>query len=229
MSVSTSLFILSTFLSALLQIVATDPRPDVTTCGSLTPSTNHTACPEFFSCCQYGWSESEGSWGCAPFPNAVCCPSRFYACPSGHTCQESGATPPWKDEVVCLPPEGAPGDDAPIRKAEEICKNGPPVLMDENRKNVIIIGDSVSIGYTPLVSESLEDIAQVIHSPWDFTTAARAMQDMATVVYLGSSLPPMAPLLDRTCCISIGAFILLFQKVTRLGIMQNTCPGSFRS
>ena len=40
--------------------------------------------------------------------------------------------------------------------------------MDESRKNVIIIGDSVSIGYTPLVAESLEDIAQVVHSPWDY-------------------------------------------------------------
>ena len=164
---SSALFIIITFLSSGLRPTdAADPPPDVTTCGNLTAQTNHTACPEFFSCCQHGWSESEGSWGCAPYPDAVCCPSRYYACPSGHTCQESGTTPPWKDEVVCLPPEDAP-DGTPTRKAEEICKNGPPVLMDESRKNVIVIGDSVSIGLTPFVAESLEDIAQVVHSPWD--------------------------------------------------------------
>lgn len=157
---------LSVYLSALRSPSSAEPPPDAVTCGNLAPSTNRTACPEFFSCCQYGWSESEGSWGCAPFPDAVCCPSKYYACPSGHTCQEAGEQPPWKDTVTCLPPADA--EDAPIRKAEEICKNGPPVLMDENRKNVIIIGDSVSIGYTPLVAERLNDIAQVVHSPWDY-------------------------------------------------------------
>ena len=158
-----ALVTLSACVSALLSSASAET---LTTCGNLSRSTNRTACPEFFSCCRYGWSESEGSWGCAPFPDAVCCPSKYYACPSGHTCQEKGEQPPWKDEVVCLPPADA--QDAPIRKAEEICKNGPPVLMDEHRKNVIIIGDSVSIGYTPLVAESLKDIAQIVHSPWDY-------------------------------------------------------------
>ena len=33
--------------------------------------------------------------------------------------------------------------------------------------NVLIVGDSVSIGYTPLVAKAMEKIALVQHSPFD--------------------------------------------------------------
>jgi acyl-CoA thioesterase-1 len=39
--------------------------------------------------------------------------------------------------------------------------------MDATRKNVLIIGDSLSIGYTPPVAALLADIALVQHAPWD--------------------------------------------------------------
>lgn len=35
------------------------------------------------------------------------------------------------------------------------------------KKNVLIIGDSLSIGYTPVVAANLSDIALVQHAPWD--------------------------------------------------------------
>lgn len=35
------------------------------------------------------------------------------------------------------------------------------------KKNVLIIGDSLSIGYTPAVAANLSDIALVQHAPWD--------------------------------------------------------------
>jgi hypothetical protein len=34
---------------------------------------------------------------------------------------------------------------------------------------VFVIGDSLSIGFTPLVAETLSDIALVQHIPWDTT------------------------------------------------------------
>ena len=35
------------------------------------------------------------------------------------------------------------------------------------QKNVVIIGDSLTIGYTPVVAELLADLAFVQHVPWD--------------------------------------------------------------
>ncbi|KAJ8345434.1 hypothetical protein SKAU_G00296270 [Synaphobranchus kaupii] len=39
-------------------------------------------CPDLTTCCQL----SDGSYGCCPFPNAVCCSDHLHCCPSGNTC-----------------------------------------------------------------------------------------------------------------------------------------------
>lgn len=39
--------------------------------------------------------------------------------------------------------------------------------MSSTLKNVLIIGDSLSIGYTPFVAADLADVALVQHAPWD--------------------------------------------------------------
>jgi len=39
--------------------------------------------------------------------------------------------------------------------------------LDPSRKNVVVIGDSLTIGYTPIVARLLNDIALVQHVPWD--------------------------------------------------------------
>lgn len=39
--------------------------------------------------------------------------------------------------------------------------------MSTTKKNVLIIGDSLTIGYTPPVADELADIALVQHAPWD--------------------------------------------------------------
>ena len=47
------------------------------------------------------------------------------------------------------------------------CFAGPSNLDETNIKpNVMILGDSVSIGYTPYVITNLSSIAYVQHSPW---------------------------------------------------------------
>jgi hypothetical protein len=51
------------------------------------------------------------------------------------------------------------------------CKPGPGLAPSSTLKNVLIIGDSVSIGYTSLgtknVMKLLAPMAQVQHGPWD--------------------------------------------------------------
>eukprot|EP00746_Dinoflagellata_sp_MGD_P057883 gnl/MRDRNA2_/MRDRNA2_248702_c0_seq1.p1 gnl/MRDRNA2_/MRDRNA2_248702_c0~~gnl/MRDRNA2_/MRDRNA2_248702_c0_seq1.p1 ORF type:complete len:296 (+),score=30.22 gnl/MRDRNA2_/MRDRNA2_248702_c0_seq1:81-968(+) len=51
------------------------------------------------------------------------------------------------------------------------CKPGPPLPPSTTLPNVLIIGDSVSIGYTTLATKNvvklLSDMAQVQHGPWD--------------------------------------------------------------
>ena len=62
---------------------------------------------------------------------------------------------------------GAPGDpDAGL--GAQVCKTGGPLpfVADGSKKNVVIMGDSVSIGYAPFVGTALADVALTQHSPW---------------------------------------------------------------
>lgn len=43
----------------------------------------------------------------------------------------------------------------------KVCKTGPPIPYSTTLKNVLIVGDSVSIGYTPFVAELLAAEASV--------------------------------------------------------------------
>lgn len=58
------------------------------------------------------------------------------------------------------------GDDTNATIGDQVCKTGPPLPLSTTRKNVLIVGDSVSIGYTPWVAQALQDQALVQHSPW---------------------------------------------------------------
>ncbi|KAJ7392500.1 hypothetical protein OS493_012169 [Desmophyllum pertusum] len=48
-----------------------------------------------------------------------------------------------------------------------ICKPGPPLKASPGKMNCLVIGDSISIGYTPWVAKMLGDGYQVQHAPWD--------------------------------------------------------------
>lgn len=48
-----------------------------------------------------------------------------------------------------------------------VCKPGAVLPMSTTKKNILIIGDSVSIGYTPWVAQHMSDVALVQHSPYD--------------------------------------------------------------
>ena len=49
---------------------------------------------------------------------------------------------------------------------DSVCKTGPPLPMSTSLKNILVIGDSVSDGYTPFVSARMAEVALVQHSPW---------------------------------------------------------------
>lgn len=58
-------------------------------------------------------------------------------------------------------------DPPSVVSADRICKPGPPLKRTPGKTNCLIIGDSVSIGYTPWIAKLLGDGYQVQHAPWD--------------------------------------------------------------
>ena len=95
--------------------------------------------------------------GCCPYEGAVCCSNQQTCCPAGNTCVEAG---PYG--TTCVPTNGGVNTTG-----LSVCKSGPNVPLSTTQPNILIIGDSVSIGYTPHVAERMKDKALVLHSPLD--------------------------------------------------------------
>lgn len=93
--------------------------------------------------------------GCCPYADAVCCSNSMTCCPSGSTCDVSG----WQSTCI-----GAPANQ---RVGQPVCKFGAPLPFSKTLPNILIVGDSVSIGYTPKVAAHMSSLALVQHSPWD--------------------------------------------------------------
>jgi hypothetical protein len=120
-------------------------------------SWNETRCPASQSCAPNGFSVS--GMGCCPWPNGVTC-GDYSCCPSGTTCiHESGSG--YGEVFQCA------SGGANQTRSKCPCKPGMRLPMSTTLKNVLIIGDSLSIGYTPYVANLLEDVALVQHAPWD--------------------------------------------------------------
>ena len=98
--------------------------------------------------------------GCCPWPAGVTC-GKYQCCPSGSKCVHASGTAGSYDEVFTC------ANAAPATTSRCPCKPGAPRPWSTTRKNVLIIGDSLSIGYTPPVAELLADVALVQHAPWD--------------------------------------------------------------
>ena len=122
-------------------------------------SWNETRCPsDRATCCPSGFNPS--GVGCCPFTNAICCPgSQFACCPQGTTCSLVTGSG-YNSRYNCTSSEGY----TQINKAT--CKSGPPLPMSTTLKNVLWIGDSLSLGMIPHVAANLSDIALVQHAPW---------------------------------------------------------------
>jgi len=120
---------------------------------------NQTACDtETSTCCASLFSVSKV--GCCPLPNAVCCPNGYACCPAGTVCNlVSGSS--YQAVYNCT------ATDRRNTTNLAVCKPGPPLPMSSSLKNVLWIGDSLSIGMTPHLAQSLADMALVQHAPWD--------------------------------------------------------------
>lgn len=120
-----------------------------------------TACDANATCCKHPFSNS--NLGCCPLgPNAVCC-NGFTCCPEGTTCQDSGEG--YSVTTKCV------DKDSSVFKQNglQICKPGPALPLSLDQRNCLVIGDSVSIGYTPFLSDLLNMTAggcNVQHSPY---------------------------------------------------------------
>lgn len=143
-------------VAALVAAVASAQWP--LACDNSTDPITAPRCPATQTCAPNGFSMAN-HLGCCPAANAVSC-NDYQCCPSGTTCVLNRGSN-YGAVYDCV----AAG--APNVTSRCACKPGPPLPMDSKRKNVLIIGDSLSIGYTPPVAALLADIALVQHAPWD--------------------------------------------------------------
>jgi hypothetical protein len=132
-----------------------------TTPSSNYSSFNETRCPAYETCAPNPFSLS--GWGCAPFVNATIC-SNFQSCPGPTRCVLSAGTPDPNDFHGVYACVGS--GNVSWGRSRCACKPGAPLPPQPNLKNVLIIGDSISIMYTPSVAAALADVAQVQHAPW---------------------------------------------------------------
>lgn len=134
-----------------------------------------TGCGGNSTCC--GMQYSDSKVGCCHLPDAVCCDGSSSimptgdaiqnCCPKGHTCRAVGTY-----SSVCDPPP--PATNASAVAALQVCTPGPryapadPVANPQALPSLIVIGDSVSIGYTPDLAALLRGDGSrfVQHSPW---------------------------------------------------------------
>ena len=146
-------------LLALLSTTASAQWP--LTCATLSPW-NSTHCPATASCCPSSYSSTKV--GCCPFENGVCCGGSDTAgtcCPAGSTCVKASGTSV-TTVYNCTTAAGAF-----IRQNVGVCKPGVMLPLSTTLKNVLVIGDSLSIGYLPSLRTALADIALVQHAPAD--------------------------------------------------------------
>jgi hypothetical protein len=94
-------------------------------------------------------------------PNAVCCANNFTCCPQGTVCQDSGSS--WSVVTTCVDPN----TKQPKAQGLQTCKVGPTKPFDDSKRHCLVMGDSVSIGYTPPVAKLLSDVCDVLHTPDD--------------------------------------------------------------
>ena len=99
--------------------------------------------------------------GCCPYENATCCPNKQTCCPAGTVCEDSGTY-----STTC---KALNGSQLPLKQriGKSVCKPGAALPLSKTLPNVFIVGDSVSIGYTPYVAKLMSNIALVQHSPYD--------------------------------------------------------------
>jgi len=152
----------SALASALIAVAAAG-EPGWTTCGGLESAYNNTACPPTATCAIQRWMPSAGNWGCCPYADGVSC-GNYTCCPKGTACSNTGSG--WAVTSSCVDVQGNIAPPGSVGGGLQVCKTGGPLPLSLTKPNVIILGDSVSIGYYPKVAALMADNALVQHSPW---------------------------------------------------------------
>lgn len=126
----------------------------------------NTTCLSTATCTKSAYSGT--GMACCPLQDAVDCDTPLgNCCPKGYTCEKAGTG--WEIVVTCKPPPCAhppacPGGEGPV-PGTPACKPGPLNRMSTTKKNCLIIGDSVSLGYTPFLTAALAEDCVVQHAP----------------------------------------------------------------
>jgi hypothetical protein len=151
-------------LSLSLAVAQWDTQCKAATGGPYS-SWNETRCPsDRATCCGSGFSPS--GVGCCALPGATCCGDNaggtggYACCPAGTACTVISGAGTYGAVYNCTAPGGAS-----TGLAISVCKGGPMLPMSTTKKNVLWIGDSLSIGMMPHVAANLSDIALVQHAP----------------------------------------------------------------
>jgi len=134
-------------------------------CPAFAPSTcfgeNQTCCPSVYS---------GSGYGCCLLPNAVCCSNNQTCCPQGTTCPSKSDFEAPDGDLLSNCTDNA-GNQL---RQNPLCKPGPALDFSTEMPNCVILGDSISIGYTPFVAawmtnDTVQHKCAVQHSPWDTT------------------------------------------------------------
>ena len=120
-------------------------------------------CPATATCSPMAFSATRT--GCCPWPNATNCAGALECCPAGTVCVPTGDSPPFASGAFMCQQQGG-GANVSVSRAP--CKPGPSQPMNGTLANVLVIGDSVSIGYLGWLAYLLADVALVQHAPWEY-------------------------------------------------------------
>ena len=90
-------------------------------------------------------------------PPSVSASGDYTCCPSGSTCKNAGSG--WSQTTTCVAADGTSKAPGEVGGGQQVCKTGGPLAFSTTKKNVVILGDSVSIGYEPHVAGHMSDYA----------------------------------------------------------------------
>jgi len=148
-------------VQVLLLIAAVGAAGDNNTWTQCANATGPTACDGESTCCRSPFSKTNA--GCCPWKDAVCCPGNPWVsncCPKGSKCVNTGDD--GRMVTTCVV-DVAQNKTVP---GKAVCKPGAEQELSTTLPNIIMIGDSVSIGYTTDVARMMKGEALVQHSPY---------------------------------------------------------------
>ena len=126
--------------------------------GKVCETIHNTTCGASATCAKSAYSGT--GWGCCPIPDAVDCGTPLGSCcPTGTTCSKAGSG--WEIIVTCKPASAS----KPPSPGVPACKPGALNRLSTTKKNCLVIGDSVSLGYTPFLTAALAADCVVQHAP----------------------------------------------------------------